>query len=338
MLRPMSGSPVLSVVMPTYNRCDRVARALDALAAQDVDAPYEVIIVSDGSTDGTHEYLEALEYPVDLIVEIQQNQGPSAARNRGIARASGEYVVFLDDDIAAGPSLLSAHLDAQREVEGGLVLNGPMLTPADHEMDPWIEWEQVRLERQYVRYAAKEIDAHGRLFYSGNASMPRQMVLDAGGFDESFRRAEDMELGMRLEDAGAAFDFVGEAEGFHYAERSYDAWGRIAYDYGRHDIDFAETWTWLIPELASQWSRVPLPVRLITMLRLHVPFTAKLTQPVLDLLGKRRGRLGQFALSITYRIYLTEGIRDGLGSNAKLRELYSEGSVELEPSATSNRT
>lgn len=322
-------TPVLSVVVPTYNRKERLLRALDALAGQDVDVPYEIVVVSDGSTDGTEDALESLDLGVPLVSVRQENAGPSAARNRAVELARGEILVFVDDDIVAAPGLLSAHLAAQRDREGGVVVTGPMLTPDDHEMSAWVRWEQDRLERQYADLGAGRYEATGRLFYTGNASVPRSLVVDAGGFDTRFRRAEDLELGLRMLDAGAAFRFVPEARGFHYAERSFEAWERIPYDYGVNEITFASRWPDLIPMNHQHWHDGPVLGKVVALAAAFIPGAGTVIGALLRPLTRSGSRVGQLALSMLYKVRFTIGLRDGLGSRRALWQLLRSGTADL---------
>src|SRR5215831_5598296 len=105
-MRPDSGltvqepRPYFSVVIPTYNRIERLRHVITALEQQAYPSDaYEVIIISDGSTDGTHAYLEMVRSTLQLRWFSQDNRGPAAARNTGIEKAGGEFVVFIDDDL-----------------------------------------------------------------------------------------------------------------------------------------------------------------------------------------------------------------------------------------------
>lgn len=324
-----SHTPLLSVLMPTFNRQGRLALALEALARQDIDVPYEIIVVSDGSTDGTDDYLATLELAVPLVAVRQDNSGPSAARNRAIELARGETLVFVDDDIIADTGLLAAHHAAQTATDGGVVVTGPMLTPPDHEMSPWVRWEQDRLERQYNDLAAGTYEPTGRLFYTGNASVPRRFVVDAGGFNTRFRRAEDLELGLRMKDAGHPFRFEPEARGFHYAERSFDAWERIPYDYGTNEIVFAERWPELIAMNQRHWHQSPILGRLVAAAAALVPGVGPVVAAALRPLGRRPGRLGQLSLSMLYKVRFTAGLRDGLGGRRALWQMLTRGDADV---------
>ena len=322
-----TAAPVLSVIVPTYNRRERLVRAVRALADQAIEVPYEIVVVSDGSTDGTEDAVAALDLAVPLIVDRQDNAGPAAARNRAVDRARGETLVFVDDDIVADRGLLAAHHAAQLASDGGVVVTGPMLTPPDHEMSPWVRWEQDRLERQYDDLAAGAYEPTGRLFYTGNASVPRRFVVEAGGFDPQFRRAEDLELGIRMLERGAPFRFVPDARGYHYAERSFAAWERIPYDYGVNEIAFARRWNELAPMNRRHWHRSPIVARLVAGSAAFVPGVAALMGMILRPFGQRPGRAGQLALSMLYKIRFTVGLRDGLGGRRALWRLLTRAEL-----------
>lgn len=87
----------ISVILTTYNRKYEVRRALDSVYAQTVK-PYEIILVDDGSEDGTKEYIDTFHFAGLRYFLLQKNQGPGAARNYGIMKAKGEYIAFLDSD------------------------------------------------------------------------------------------------------------------------------------------------------------------------------------------------------------------------------------------------
>lgn len=322
-------APVLSVIVPTYNRRAPLVRAVQALADQEIDVPYEIVVVSDGSTDGTEDALAALELAVPLVVDRQENAGPATARNRGVELARGDTLVFVDDDIVADRGLLAAHHAAQAARDDGVVVTGPMLTPPDHDMSPWVRWEQDRLERQYIDLAAGAYEPTGRLFYTGNASVPRRFVLDAGGFDPTFRRAEDLELGIRMRDRGASFRFVPEARGYHYAERSFEAWERIPYDYGVNEIAFARVWKELFTMNRRHWHDSPVIARLVAGSAAFVPGAAAVAGAVLRPFGRRPGRAGQLALSMLYKIRFTVGLRDGLGGRRALWRLLMHADADV---------
>lgn len=94
----------ISVVIPLYNKRDTVARALESVFAQTVQ-PFEIIVVNDGSTDGLEQIVEQINYPLVRLIH-QSNAGVSAARNKGIDTAKGDWIAFLDADDEWKPEFL----------------------------------------------------------------------------------------------------------------------------------------------------------------------------------------------------------------------------------------
>ena len=98
--------PMISVVIPTYNRAPELETCLTALAAQTLSPDqFEVLVIDDGSSDSTSSLLETLSSgnPMDLRYFVQPNEGPAAARNAGIEQAKGEWIAFTDDDCIPDP-------------------------------------------------------------------------------------------------------------------------------------------------------------------------------------------------------------------------------------------
>src|SRR5579859_3487825 len=107
----MQQSPFVSIVTPTYNRRTSLDRLLGALGKQTYPADrFELVVVDDGSLDGSVEYLRSLRLPFRLRVFEQAHAGPAAARNLGVARAEGRLVLFLDDDVLPLPELIAEHV------------------------------------------------------------------------------------------------------------------------------------------------------------------------------------------------------------------------------------
>jgi GT2 family glycosyltransferase len=323
----MRSKPIVSVVMPTYNRVDQLRAALEGLAGQHgLDEPLEVIVVSDGSTDGTDHYLSSSAVPLPLIALTQPNAGPAAARNRGIAAARGELVLFVDDDTVADPGLAAAHLRRHASPDDALVVIGPMLTPDDHAISPWVRWEQDMLTKQYDAMRDGVYEATARQFYTGNASVARRHLQDVGGFDPKFRRAEDVELAYRLADRGLHFAFEPTAVVHHYADRSFDAWLAAGYAYGRNDVVFGRDHGrgWLLEAIGREFRERHVLVRGVTRVCLPRPRLGAITSAVLARAGRLLGRLGAGRpfLSAVYNLTYYRGMADELGSADHLFELF----------------
>lgn len=224
-----------SVVIPTHRRPETVTRVVDALAVQDVSpGTFEVVVVCDGLADPSSSLLGHRAYPFPLKLEEQSRQGPSVARNHGISLASGDVIVFLDDDVVPGPGLMRAHL-AEHRHDSDLVVIGPLLPPSDWG-SPWVRFSGRVLADQYRAIEAGLFEPTPRQFYTGNGSVRKEHLVAAGGFDPGFLRAEDVELAYRLRDHGLRFRFTRSAQVQHLASHSYPAWLDTAYQYGRADV------------------------------------------------------------------------------------------------------
>lgn len=275
----------ISIVIPTYNRLSSLKRVLTGLEKQDVPlSSFEVVVVSDGSTDGTEQFLAECDSPLNLQPVFQVNSGAAAARNTGIQTAVGDLIVFLDDDVVPGPQLLTEHMRLH-EVQGDdVVVLGPMITPDDFEMAPWVQWEQAMLVKQYTAMIEGKWKPTPRQFYTGNTSLRRCHLLASGGFDTRFKRAEDVELAYRLADQGLRFLFNPQAVGYHYAERSFASWLSIPYAYGRNDVIFAgdKGQTWLLAAVWREyWARNVL-VRALIRLCLDRPLLSRTMLKLLE--------------------------------------------------------
>src|SRR5580765_5027104 len=102
-------TPRFSVVVPTFQRREVVVASVAAFGGQDFGERFEVVVVVDGSTDGTANALRALSPPLPLAAVEQENRGPAAAPNRGAEEARGELLLRHDDDMEPRPRLLSEH-------------------------------------------------------------------------------------------------------------------------------------------------------------------------------------------------------------------------------------
>jgi len=317
----MGSSPSVSVVIPTYNRCDRWPAVLRGLSDQTYDVDdFEVIVVSDGSTDGTDEYLRSVNPPYRLVFESQTNAGPAVARNCGTELARGRIILFVDDDIVAAPSLIERHLRWHRSLEGDIAVIGPMLSPPDVELSAPIRWEQAMLYKQYEAMARGDYQPSYRQFFTGNASIPRECVLTAGGFDMRFRRNEDVELAYRMHRSGVRFLYDADAAAYHYAERPFRSWLRNAHEYGVNDVRFDRDHpeAGLLERTHREYSQRHRLVRwmsraCIANLRVEYPVERLLrgVASITESMGARE--LTQHALSGLYNIAYYCGMADELG-------------------------
>jgi glycosyltransferase involved in cell wall biosynthesis len=209
-------APRVSVIIPTRNRRDLLTQVLDALNRQTVPADrYEVIVVVDGSTDGSEDYLEAVESRARLHVIRQAHSGLPAARNLGAANASEPVLVFLDDDLLPVPSFIAAHANAHAEGNPRQVIIGCCVSAARGRG----AWGKMLRASWDDHFESKAEDHHpwGFLDYSaGNSSISRELFDACGGFDEQFRRRnEEHDLGYRLLVSGVRFRYARDAMARH---------------------------------------------------------------------------------------------------------------------------
>lgn len=319
-------SLAISVVIPTYQRRDSLKRTLDSLNGQDISERFEVIVVSDGCTDGTDEMLaDADQWEFALLALSQQNAGAGAARNRGIASVSADVIVFLDDDMVAAPNFLSTHLAEQSGHENTAVI-GPMMTPPEGGLSFWVQWEQQNLEKQYAAMDRGDWEATSRQFYTGNASIPTAAVLAVSGFDEDLRRDEDTELAWRMSQEGTAFAFCNAAVGYHHAERSFESWCAIARSYGSTAVSFGRD-RGHDPELADFagfFNNRHLIVKLAVVACIDLPVLQKPVLTISRITARAANRIGAGSLtsgacSVIQNIGFYQAAADELGGRAALR-------------------
>jgi glycosyltransferase involved in cell wall biosynthesis len=325
---------VCSVVVPTYNRAPLLKRFLTSLCQQDMDPrAFEVIVVDDGSQDETQTVLRDVEVPYRLVSFQQENQGPAAARNRAIVAASSDLIVCLDDDVMPAPDLLRRHLEAH-EGSRPMAIMGAMILPPGKRLAPWLEWEACSLDKQYQQMISGDWHASHRQFYTANASFPRLTALEAGLFDTTFRRAEDVEFAYRLELAGAGFDFLPEAVVYHEPDRTYEQWLRVPYQYGYYDYVMTTrkgpSWTLdnAARDLQGRQPAIRAAVRLLmgrdTLFKVSVKLAG-----FAAVLAARAGMHGvsRAAYSAIFNVSYWQGVRDGFGSRAACLSLLKTGSV-----------
>ena len=207
---------ICSVVIPTYNRPDQIAAALDALAAQyESDAPFAVIVVDDGSEPALSISNRDRPFPVNLV-RLTENRGRAAARNAGISAVDTPLTVFLDDDIRVEPGYMRA-VQNRIDPEGSEIGIGHVVFHPDVRRDALTRY----LETRGVAKLAPDARIPYRYFLTYNSAVPTYLLHTVGGFDERLRAwgGEDLELALRLERAGGVFLRIPEAKALHMHRR-----------------------------------------------------------------------------------------------------------------------
>ncbi len=321
----------VSVILPTYNRLGRLRQVLAALGRQTYAAEhFEVVVVSDGSSDGTDEYLSGAEFPFRLVFASQRNSGPAATRNRAVGLADGDLLVFIDDDVVAAPSLIEQHVRSHLTGGDSLVVIGPMLTPLDCTLSRWVGWEQAMLYKQYDALVRGRYEPTYHNFYTGNASVARTALVAVNGFDVRYRRAEDIEMAYRLACRGFRFRFNAAAASYHYAERTFDSWLGNAYDYGVNAVIMArdhDNWDEMERRTRADFCGRNVQLRALVHACLRRPWLGPLVRTSLRTVAQSPvangiGGLSRIALSGVYNLSYYQGMVAELGDARALLQIF----------------
>ena len=182
-------NPLVSVIIPTYNRGWILKEAIDSVLAQDF-TDFELIIIDDGSTDNTQDILSS--YKKDIVVLMQENKGVSSARNRGIVSASGQFIAFLDSDDFWLSQKLSTQVDFFNANPDALICQTEEI---------WIR-NSIRVNPK-KRHKKLPGDIFEHSLYlclvSPSAVMIRRGLFEKTGmFDESLPACEDYDMWLRI--------------------------------------------------------------------------------------------------------------------------------------------
>ena len=220
-----------SILIPTYNRPDRLRACLDSLTAQEVPGGFEVIVVDDGSPDPMAPVVAAFAHRLDVRCLRQDNAGPAAARNAAAGAAKGAFLAFTDDDCRPEPGWLAALHAAHREAPEALVgghtdnaLTGDIYAGTAQDLVSFL----------YEHASAKGAEALD-FFTSNNLGCSADTFARLGGFDDSFPLAagEDRDFGLRAKAAGHPLVFVPGAVVQHHHGMTLGRFFRQQRNYGR---------------------------------------------------------------------------------------------------------
>jgi glycosyltransferase involved in cell wall biosynthesis len=244
----------VSVVVPTYNKLPRLSLMIASLMRQTFPFDrFEVIVIDDGSTDGTADYLRSLRGLIPLTHHPAVHAGRSAARNWGVRLARYDLVILVDDDVLLVPEFIEEHVRAQADqlsIVHGRIINLPFVkffkNPSTGEFYPHFRGRttsplvsacvtaedivadfdaKIRKERHIsaIEWMIEQILVHGvagpqwLAFTGGNVAAPRQWLID-NPLDEGFGTdwgCEDFELGWRLMHRGFPFRYSYPATVYH---------------------------------------------------------------------------------------------------------------------------
>lgn len=246
--------PRLSVIVPTFQRREILLATLRSLGDQDTAEPFEVIVVDDGSTDGTAAAVRGVDWPFTLVLVRQDNSGPAAARNRGASRACAPVLLFIDDDMEADRGLIRVHLDAHdggaEAVTGAMPLHPKSPRTLQSEgVARWAEQLATRCARPGYELTANDI-------FGGQLSIRRDLFHRLGGYDERFTAGgvfgnEDVDLSHRLVSGGHRVRFRRDAVTYQRYVVTAAEHLRRWEEAGEADVALARLHTDLGPELRA---------------------------------------------------------------------------------------
>ena len=178
---------LVSIIIPTYNRIDKLKRVLAGLEEQTLAADqWEVIVIDDGSKDNTICFLQDMDFPFNFRILTQDHLGPWPARNLGVCESKGEILLFMDDDIYPREQLIEEHVKMLSVKEPKLAgIRGHLLNWPEREVTPFL--------RYFDRYTAPEFFArrHGKkiafnFIACANQSIRKDLFVEMGGFHPDF--------------------------------------------------------------------------------------------------------------------------------------------------------
>ena len=215
--------PALSIIMPCHNRAYDLVNVLNAYQAQAGEETFELIAVDDASQDSTYNLLKSYQ-PDRFTIRVERlytNQGPAAARNKGISLARAPLILFVGDDIVPDRNLVRGHVAAHRRYrEENYAVLGHVSWPGSMPVNTLMRHIDGTGAEQFSYYYLRDGEAYDfRHFYTANISVKKDFLqrLDRW-FDTDFPYAafEDVELAYRLSKAGLQIVYSAHLSGQHY--------------------------------------------------------------------------------------------------------------------------
>jgi glycosyltransferase involved in cell wall biosynthesis len=206
---PAETAPLVSVIVAAYNAAEHIGEALESALAQKW-SPLEIVVVDDGSTDGTAEIVRS--YP-DVVYVHQENNGPSAARNAAVERSSGKFVANFDSDDLLPPTRVGHQV--------GFLLAHPEVGAVFGRQE-WMnppEW----MARDAVYGDIDGIPLSSVMFR-------REVFFELGGYDTTFVHGEDMDLLVRMRERGIEYRVIPEVVLYRRYQPSSLTGGRAPHD------------------------------------------------------------------------------------------------------------
>ena len=237
-------SPLISVIIPTFNRAKLLTSSLESLASQSVPKHlYEIVVIDDGSSDATNEVCQAFSLPVQLKYWRIDNSGISAAKNLGLFVSRSPILLFFDDDDVADGNLIKQHLQFHEK--------NPDEKTAMLGYTTWSPSLHVSELMHYVTEVGHFLFSYSNLtdgevldytyFWGGRSSCKRSLLVNHGIFNQQFCfGSEDIELGYRLSKIGLKVIFNRNAIQYMNRPLTYDQFCRRCEKQGASQYMFSQ--------------------------------------------------------------------------------------------------
>ncbi len=198
-----------SVIIPTYNRAEKIGNLLDSLVNQTVN-DFEVIVVVDGSTDNTVEVVEPYKNRfTQFKLIVNQNQGRSKTKNAGARSAFGDLFIFYDDDMLPSPDSIKKHYEFHLQNGMNAILGGNQVEyeePQKTDIQNYIARIRKKWTTKYID-GINTISLNNLFLSAANFSIPKQIFNSLNGFDERLNDIEDYEFAYRAISKGIPLFF-----------------------------------------------------------------------------------------------------------------------------------
>lgn len=230
--------PNISVLVASYNHRDGLELCLDSLDKQTLPRDqYEVVVVLDGSTDGSRQMLDKKKYTFHLNIIEQRNKGKAIALNHAASSSNGTLLVIIDSDVVVDESFLEVHLKAHERAE---VVVGPIplsdKSPVNFLSDGVREWAEDYDHRiREMGGPQKCVDIFG-----ANLSISRMNFDKIGGYREDLIRSQDLHFGKKILDAKLSVLFSPEAIAYQYYDKTIPRFFKDWYLFGKSHVLFIQ--------------------------------------------------------------------------------------------------
>lgn len=219
---------IISVIVPTFNRSIQLKKCIDSLMTQSYNKnKFEIIIINDGSTDNTINFLESIKTIPNISIINQDNKGPASARNQGLKKSKGDYIAFIDDDCIASRDWLlelTSSLPQDPKIAG---IGGKIHGLSNTIIDKFIENDIYLFKHQINRTNTDYI-------VTANSLFKKEALMRINGFNENFMIAggEDNYLSYQLIKKGYTIIKTEKAIIYHHHPNSIISFYKTSYKYG----------------------------------------------------------------------------------------------------------